>query len=253
MNIRQYITFLMMGLFSGLASGGTILDYVQDEKYLDYAKKIDCVVQIHGSQDHKISSQFSGVIIHPNWLITAAHTIDKKSNFYFTLESGEIINIDESYVHPKYDKDKFGTMDIALCYFKQKAEISFMPELYEDNDEVGKIACIVGFGMTGNGLTGAVKWDNKKRGGSNFIDSIDNNMLICSMSNKYQKVTALEFCISSGDSGGGLFINKKLAGINSCVIHKNKTLKSKYGDSSGHTRISDKDCISWIKYIIYEQ
>ena len=49
----------------------------------------------------------------------------------------------------------------------------------------------------------------------------------------------MEFLISPGDSGGGLFIDSKLAGIHSGVIEdKPNKGKSKYGAVSLHTRIS---------------
>jgi hypothetical protein len=57
--------------------------------------------------------------------------------------------------------------------------------------------------------------------------------------------TELEFLIASGDSGGGLFIDNKLAGINSCVMAVDKKPDSTYNDESGHTRISK--FIGWIK------
>jgi secreted trypsin-like serine protease len=55
----------------------------------------------------------------------------------------------------------------------------------------------------------------------------------------------LEFLIASGDSGGGLFIDNKLAGIHSCVMTVGKNPQSKYGEESGHTRISN--FIEWIE------
>jgi len=61
-------------------------------------------------------------------------------------------------------------------------------------------------------------------------------LLVCSL--KGGKKTALEFLIANGDSGGGLFIDKKLAGINSCVMADDKSLNSNYNDWSGHTRVS---------------
>jgi hypothetical protein len=63
--------------------------------------------------------------------------------------------------------------------------------------------------------------------------------------------TELEFLICSGDSGGGLFINKKLAGINSCVLAADKKPNSSYGDDAGHTRISKY--VPWIKQKIEEK
>lgn len=232
--------------------GGTVLDNVNDDKYIVYGKNIDCVVEMFGRTNDKKSSQFSGVVIHPHWIITAAHTLSKEEKFYFYDNKQNITRIEEYYIHPEYNCDEFGTIDIALCYTKQKIQIDFIPEIYEGSDEIGKIGCIVGYGMTGTGLTGAIKWDGQKRAGSNFIDRIERNLLICSMSRPHEKCTSLEICIVSGDSGGGLFIDKKLAGINSCVLHKHKDHRGRYGDESGHVRISNKKCLDWIKYIIYE-
>ena len=115
---------------------------------------------------------------------------------------------------------------------------------------MNKICCIVGYGITGTGRSGGIKWDGKRRAGSNKITNIYKNMLMCDMS--LEKPTQLEFCMASGDSGGGLFIDKKLAGINSCVFHDDPKLIGKYNDDSGHIRISNKECLDWIKYIIYE-
>ena len=97
---------------------------------------------------------------------------------------------------------------------------------------------MAGLGFTGTFNTGIERADGKKRAGSNFIDRIERKILICSPSKRNEKITELEYLIGSGDSGGGLFISNKLAGINSCVISSDKKTDSSYGDRSGHTRIS---------------
>ena len=71
-------------------------------------------------------------------------------------------------------------------------------------------------------------------------------MLLCSPSRYGAKDhTVLEYMIGSGDSGGGLFIEGKLAGINSCVMAVERSPMSKYGEESGHTRVSK--FIDWIE------
>jgi len=60
----------------------------------------------------------------------------------------------------------------------------------------------------------------------------------------------MEFLIASGDSGGGLFIDKKLAGITSCVMTTDGNTDSNYNDERGHTRISQH--INWIESTINE-
>ena len=96
----------------------------------------------------------------------------------------------------------------------------------------------MGYGITGNFNTGAKVSDGKKRAGSNVIDYIEKHILVCSASKPGNRITELEFLISNGDSGGGLFIDQKLAGINSGIMCSDKKLDSSYGDESCHTRIS---------------
>jgi hypothetical protein len=64
------------------------------------------------------------------------------------------------------------------------------------------------------------------------------------------KKTSLEFLISHGDSGGGLFINNQLAGIHSGIMteDKDKNLNSDYKDFAAHTRISLHK--AWIESMI---
>jgi hypothetical protein len=103
-----------------------------------------------------------------------------------------------------------------------------------NEDELDKICSISGYGSTGTGITGAVKYDDKKRAGSNKIMEVTDHLLKCDMSR--QNPTSLEFLIAHGDSGGGLFIDKKLAGINSFVASDDKP-DSSFGDESCHTRV----------------
>ena len=105
--------------------------------------------------------------------------------------------------------------------------------------------------MYGTFESGVIKSDNKRRGGSNKIAYIDKQLLMCDISHKGSKnCTSLEFLIGSGDSGGGLFIDGKLAGINSCVVATDRRPNSSYTDESGHTRVSQ--FLEWIKKHRYE-
>ena len=192
------------------------------------------------------------MIIDSHHIITAAHVIKG-------AESCSVKVKDKSYslsniaCHDKYNEDIFGLYDIAIAYSKDDLNLKFYPPLYETSDEVGSVCCVSGYGLTGTFATGAVRYDGSRRAGSNKIDYIEKQLLMCSISHQNtQGYTELEFLIASGDSGGGLFIDGKLAGIHSCIIssHKDKTL-SKYGCESGHTRISHY--IDWIKKYTYEK
>jgi hypothetical protein len=188
----------------------------------------------------------SAVAIDDFNILTAAHVVDNVKTCIFTLNIYDIYCIENIIIHKDFKTDKFGTSDIAIGHSKTAFKLKFYPPLYITDDESSKLCCIAGYGFHGTFLSGANKHDGIKRAGSNMIDSIEKNLLICSPSRRDSPTfTSLEFMIASGDSGGGLFIDGKLAGINSCVMAENKQPESKYGEESGHTRISD--FLDWIQ------
>lgn len=236
MNIFKKLIFL--SLFTTSICAGTIDPNIPDSEYLKFGQKHQCVTQISGI-DNKSGRKFyaSCVIIKPRIIITAAHILkESKNESAFIIFNKEEIKI-LAYVYPKeYNIEKFGFMDIAVAYVGKNIDIDFYPELYDKDDEVGKICSISGYGITGDYINGANKSDSQKRAGSNTVDQVINELLICSL-NESPK-TRLEFLIANGDSGGGLFIDRKLAGINSCVMADDGTPNSSFTDWSGHTRVS---------------
>jgi hypothetical protein len=246
--MNKVINNLLVGFLLFLGSdtiSGTIDPNVQDKEYIEYGAKFDYVLEIMGSYE-KNRSLFtaSAVAIDPNWVLTAAHVV-KGSRFVFLYDENEkrAILVDEVITHKDFEDKEFGFADIALCHTTSDIGLTFYPQLYEGEDEVNKICSISGYGQTGTFDTGIHISDGKKRAGSNKVDKIENNLLICYPS-KVNK-TSLEFLIGSGDSGGGLFIDGKLAGINSCVMSVGKKPNSTYNDHSGHTRVSK--FLGWIK------
>lgn len=221
---------------------GTIDPQVPDKKYIDYAKDFKYIYKICGTYEDGGLFCASAVAIDSHWIATAAHVV-KNQKICFLNREDKAYQIKEIIIHKDFDEESFGVGDIALGYIEEDLGLEFYPELYTDEDEVNQICSISGHGLTGNFITGVVKSDDFQRAGSNRIDSIENDLLICSVSQN--KKTALEFLICSGDSGGGLFIGNKLAGINSCVLADDKKPNSDYGDQSGHTRISK--FVPWIK------
>jgi S1-C subfamily serine protease len=241
------ITILLLIANMAPSFSGTRDPNVQDAKYITYGSDFTCIAKIIGKTSNGQSFSASAVAIDDNHIITAAHVVENVETCKVILANKEYV-ISEITINKKFDMHKYGTGDIAIGYSIEKFKLNFYPKLYTNNDERNKVCSISGYGFTGTFVTGAKIYDDNKRAGSNMIDSIDKDLLICSPSKKGQKgYTTLEFLIASGDSGGGLFIDGKLAGINSCVIALNKTPKSVYGDQSGHTRISNY--VEWIDRI----
>lgn len=247
--MRLIILFLMMFSLS-IAVAGTRDPNVSDEKYIEYGKAFTFVGQLKGKTKSGSSYYASAVAIDPHWIVTAAHVASDVNTCDFIID-GKKIKIVELIYNKDFDS-KFGLGDIAIGYSEEDICLSFYPELYKDTDELHKVCCISGYGYTGTFREGAVSIDNNRRAGSNYIDRIYSELLICTASPVNDKNrTSLEFLIASGDSGGGLFIDGKLAGINSCVLADDNDPDSTYRDEGAHTRISTY--YEWIKENINEK
>jgi secreted trypsin-like serine protease len=237
---------LAINLFTNLSLiGGTIDPHVPDEKYINFGKDFPYIHKLCGQYEDNTLFCASCVSIDSHWALTAAHVV-QNSKLCILGEGEKTFLVKQVFIHEEFNNDKFGFSDIALCYIENDLGLKFYPQLYEDNDELDKTCTISGYGATGTFSTGWNNVDNKKRAGSNKVDIIDRDLLVCSpsISNK----TSLEFLIANGDSGGGLFIGNKIAGINSCVLAKDKVPNSNYGDEGGHTRVSKY--VEWIKSVI---
>lgn len=241
----KYAIAIIIAILCTNTFSGTIDPFTPDSKYLEYGAKFRCVVKIVGKTHDQKNYAASAVIIDKNWIVTAAHVVQGCESVSVINDNGSEYFLSKIIIHENFDENIFGTADIALGYSAKDIECDFFPQLYTEQNEIGKICSIAGYGFTGTFNGGSLKSDNNKRAGSNMVDKIDKELLICTPSRRNSKDrTALEFLISHGDSGGGLFIDQKLAGINSCVIAEDKIPNSSYGDESGHTRISNY--IDWI-------
>jgi hypothetical protein len=229
----------MNTLLMFLVAAGTIDPGTPDKKHLDYGDQFKCVARISClEKDTGRAAWASCVLIGPKHVLTAAHVVEGAEAWVVHL-GDEKYPLAEVFVHEDFRKPDAGCCDIAVGRVMGSKEfgLDFYPALYGHADETGKVVSICGHGIAGTFLTGCVLADGKKRAGSNIVDYIDSNgMIVCSVGSGVK--TELEFLISPGDSGGGLFIGKELAGVNSATMAVGRPPLSKLGDESGHARVS---------------
>lgn len=248
--MKPLIILLLSIFLSCISVGGTIDPENNDSKYLEYGSQFKYVVKLCGLYKDNTPFCASAVLIDNHNFLTAAHVVKNYKTLTINIDDKSII-IEKMIIHPEFDYT-FGLCDIAIGHSDTSFNMNFYPSLYEKQDEIGKLCSISGFGIYGTFDTGAKQSDNQRRAGSNKIDDINKDLLICTPTRKGSKNhTSLEFLIASGDSGGGLFIDGKLAGINSCVMAIDKKPDSTFTDESGHTRISKFR--SWIIENRYEK
>lgn len=240
------LTLVFVCFLSCAGYAGTIDPRVPDSKYIEYGSKYECVLKIRGIYADKLNSAFAAscVIIDRYHILTAAHIVENSLTQH-VIYKNKAYPCSVVAIHIGYDSKVYGKNDIAIARLQVPIDLDFYPELYSGRDEKGKICGISGWGIGGNFNTGVKKeeYDNQRRAGSNIVADIEDNVLICKANDSPK--TELEFLIASGDSGGGLFIDKKIAGINSCVLSIDGKADSTYKDMGAHTRISDY--IEWIE------
>jgi hypothetical protein len=246
MDVREFfvrlVRYVILGIWGAAALAGTIDPDTPDEKYVEFGKQFPSVTQLravyHDSKDPEAKPHLqygSAVIIRPNWILTAAHmTTDTTEPT--VLKDGAEYPLQIIIRHKDYEDNNIGYHDIALGYSAKEFNLKFYTPLYTEHDELSKPVTISGYGLHGTFLTGAKNSDNQKRAGHNKVEGLERAVLVCRPDrvNRYP----LEFIITPGDSGGGLFIGDKLAGINSFLMAVDKKPDGTYGDESAYTRIS---------------
>lgn len=235
----KFLKILTLFLLLNNCFAGTIDPNTPDEKYLEYGKKFHYVAKVEGEKGYFASA----VIINKNTFLTNAHVASKINKIILEKDNEfKEFQIKEMKIHGEYKNISYDH-DIAIGKIEQNFNLDFYPDLYSNKDELAKKVSICGYGATGNFYTGKNKSDRKRRAGMNFIHERSEYILYCSANDNLK--TDLEFLICHGDSGGGLFIENKLAGLNCFIDTKDGKYNSNYNDNSGYIRISKN--IDWIE------
>lgn len=212
--IRVLLLALLAVSFS--ASAIVIRDDVDDSKYRVPASEFPALVDMPG-EGH-------GVLIAPQWVITAAHAITWQSEVKQVTINGISRNVERLVIHPGYKKPPQELLDqalatwdwtlfrvllsssddIALLKLAQPVTDVSPVETNKSDDEFGQIIKIVGKGATGNGVTGyefSSSHRTELRRAYNKVTSADGRWL-CYMFDKPSDALPLEGGSGSGDSGG---------------------------------------------------
>jgi hypothetical protein len=211
----------------------------------------------------------SGVLISPEWVLTAAHVTEGNdflgggiTNMNFSLDTeGGVLSFAaaEWLTHPGWattEGDLLAGYDIGLVRLSSSVTAVQAATLYLQETLAIQAGTIVGYGATGTGLTGYNGGTSgTKRAGQNMIDAqgdgetISSNILFVDFDRPgvlEESITgsnlplALEYLSAPGDSGGGLFITQNsqtfLVGVTSFGWgYTDGVANSDYGDLAGFT------------------
>lgn len=262
---------ILIASLAATAGAGVIRHDVDDALYqeLGQQSQFGAVGQISISFAAGGTTSCSGTLIGGEWILTAAHCVDRPVSTAAFLRDTTFGFIDQIMVHPDWQRNNFlGGGDIALLHLSTPITSIESAQIYTGRDELGAEGTIVGFGRTGTGLTGEQAGTfGTLRGGNNTLDVLgtargwDERILLTDFDNPLDPGESnygsnlpldLEYSIGPGDSGGGLFIltdaGWQIAGISSFINSTDGFPNGDYGDSNGFTRVSDYS--AWINSIV---
>ncbi len=251
--------FLLALLVVSSSAGAIVIrDDVDDSKYRVPAVDFPALADMPG-EGH-------GVLISPQWVITAAHAITWQSEIKQIALNGTSRDVERIVVHPGYkeppqelldhalatwDWTLFTALlassdDIALLKLAQPVTDVSPVGIYHRDDEFGQIVKIFGKGATGNGATGFDLTDSHRtalRRAYNKVTSAHGRWF-CYVFDKPPEALPLEGGSGSGDSGGPILIQDEedwlLAGLTSWTAPQGatKTRPGRYGQISCNIRLS---------------
>jgi S1-C subfamily serine protease len=234
MTIERSVAAFLLGIPAAMA--GTTDDGVPDARYVEYARAFaPYTARISGVGSDGRRSSATATLLDPHWAITAAHVVSGLDGVVVT--SGTTARrAPRVVVHPDWVNDIYGTQDLALVRCDEPLPLAYYPALSDGDERVGQVVSIVGYGLHGKLTEGHTAHDGKLRAGTQTIERFERSIIVC---HAQCGTSTLEFCISPGDSGGPLFANGKLAGVNSFTMApKGSTLRSRQGEETAHTRVS---------------
>lgn len=206
-----------------------------------------------------IAGGLGGTLIDPFFVLTAAHIQGAIIPGITTFSiGGSNYVITEQHPHPDYNGSTFEN-DINVLKLGSPVTNVTPATYYTGSLELGREIVSIGYGLTGNGLTGATGGGGR-RGAMNTVDAFgfgpifNRTSLVADFDNPVGITlppqgalgsavpTSLEGTLASGDSGGGVYANfgsgNVLIGINSFVGAVDGSNNSDYGDIFGATRVS---------------
>jgi chymotrypsin len=265
---RLLLLALLVVSFS--ASAIVIRDDVDDSKYRVPASEFPALVDMPG-EGH-------GVLIAPQWVITAAHAITWQSEIKQVTINGAPRDVERLVIHPGYKKPPQELLDqalaswdwtlfrvllsssddIALIKLTQPVTDVSPVAINKGDGELGQIMKIIGKGATGNGVIGyefSSSHRTELRRAYNKVTSAHGRWL-CYMFDKPSEALPLEGGSGSGDSGGPVLIqfeeDWQLAGLTSWgdPQSSNRT-PGRYGQISCNVRLSHYK--EWIESVVSAQ
>jgi hypothetical protein len=269
------IHLLLLTLFLAFpfTAGAIVVRHdVDDSKYRVPASELPALADM--------PNEGHGVLIAPQWVITAAHTIPQHSRLEQIAINGTPRDVERVVIHPGYKTLPQELIDPAMASGEAMLIVVFLASsddialiklaepvtdvapaaLYEESVRAGEVVKIIGKGATGNGAVGYSRGGPNRtelRRAYNEITSAYDRWF-CYRFDEPSSALPLEGAIGNGDSGSPALVQVKdqwlLSGVASWKVVEGNVLTAKYGrygEVNCNVRLSHYG--NWIKNVMAAQ
>lgn len=269
--IQSFLFVLFLALPS--TAGAIVIRHdVDDSEYRVSASEFPALVDMPKSGH--------GVLIAPQWVITAAHTIPLHSRLKKVSINGKSRRVERVVIHDGYKRLPQELIDQAVATGEATLLVEFASSsddialvklakpvtdiapaaLYEDSPRPGEIVKIIGKGTTGNGAAGyslGVPSRTELRRAYNEISHVDDRWF-CYRFDEPSSALPLEGALGNGDSGGPTLTRAEdqwlLSGLASWKVIDGHVLSAKYGRYGQVTcNVRLSHYVDWIGSVISDQ
>jgi hypothetical protein len=265
---RFLALLVMLGMSVGSVTAGVVRHDVELERYRELGRRPEFASVGRYSTSSTSDDYAAGVLIAPNWVLTAAHFPEDGSVWLFGDEMSRTKRIvRHPQLVPGAGEQQWTGWDLALVEL-EKPVLGVTPAArYRGNHEVGKLVTKIGYGYLGDGVNGLKTPPIAERlAGNNVIDAaggtfegrtfgpdvlvFDFDSPLSAVTNRFGSSTPVELEIggAKGDSGGGVFAHEagqwQVLGIVSGGLNR----EIRYGSVAALARVSTAN--AWIDSVI---
>lgn len=271
-HVTRLLLLLLLAAVSSTAAAVVIRHDVDDAKYRIPASGFPALADMPG-EGH-------GVLIAPQWVVTAAHTIPMHAPLRQVNIGGVAREVERVVTHAGYRTLPKELVDQAMASGEAMLIVVFLASsddialvrltkpvtdvapvaLYRDSDEPGQVVQIVGKGATGTGATGhdpAGPNRTELRRAFNKVTSAYDRWF-CYVFDEPPAALPLEGVIGNGDSGGPVLIQVdgqwRLAGLASWKVVQGNVVTARpgrYGQTVCNVRLGHY--LAWIESVMAGQ
>ena len=202
----------------------------------------------------------TGSLIHPRWVLTAAHAAALLPDGHEIRFSNALRPVRRVVLHPSWSRRPerpsrstlAGFTDLALLELDTPVEGIEPLGLYTGSEEAGAIVTLVGNGGTGSGLTGAESWDGVWRAADNRIEEVLHDTWLLLRFDEPERGVGLEGINGIGDSGCPALLQEDdrwlVAGVASWEDSSEAAVRGGYGAWKFYARMSRS--LPWVRQTV---